>query len=317
MPENGEEVNKKTIILLLIGLLIAAGCNPSVNSTTGSDGGGPRVLASTSFIADIAQNVAGDRLTVNTLLPMGVDPHTYQPRPSDAAKVAGSTVLILNGAEYEHFIEPILENAGGERLVIEASSGLTPRPSTEEHEGEPEHEAGDPHFWLDPNLVIAYVENIRKGLVTADPDGREIYEANADAYIARLKELDAWIQSQVDPLPPEKRLLVTNHEALGYFADRYGFTIVGTVIPSLSSEASPSAQEMAALVEQIKASGAAAIFLDASDNPALASQIAEDANVKVITDLYLESLTPSDGAAPTYIDMMMYNTNLIVKGCLQ
>ncbi len=112
--------------------------------------------------------------------------------------------------------------------------------------------AGDPHFWLDPSLVITYVENIRDGLTTADPEGAEVYKANADAYIAQLKELDSWIKSQVETIPSEKRLLVTNHENLGYFADRYGFTIVGTVIPSLSSEASPSAQEMAALVEQIK-----------------------------------------------------------------
>ena len=116
-------------------------------------------------------------------------------------------------------------------------------------------------------------------------------------------------------LSPEERLLVTNHETLGYFADRYGFTIVGTVIPSQSSEASPSAQEMAALVEQMKASGAIAIFLDAADNATLARQIAEEAKVKVITDLHLESLTPSDGPAPTYLEMMKYNTNLIVEGC--
>ncbi len=266
------------------------------------------MLASTSFLADIAQNVAGDRLVVDTLLPLGVDPHTFQPRPADAAKVAASTVLILNGAEYEHFIEPLLENAGGERLVIEASSGLTPRPSADDLE----HEAGDPHFWLDPNLVITYVENIRDGLITADPDGTDIYRANAESYIAQLKDLDAWIKSQVETVPSEKRFLVTNHENLGYFADRYGFSLIGAVIPSLSSEASPSAQEMAALVDQINASSATAIFLDASDNPSLAEQIAREAGVEVITGLHLESLTAAGESAPTYIDMMKFNTELIV-----
>jgi ABC-type Zn uptake system ZnuABC Zn-binding protein ZnuA len=309
MPESGEEVNKKTIILLLIGLLVAAGCNPSTNSSTGSEGRGLRVLASTSFLADITQNVAGDRFVVESLLPLGSDPHTFQPKPADAAKAAASKVLILNGAEYEHFIEPLLENAGGERVVVESSAGLTPRLVGDEHD------AGDPHFWLDPNLVITYVENIRDGLIAADPEGTEIYSSNAESYIKQLQDLDSWIQTQVSTLSPEERLLVTNHEALGYFADRYGFTIVGTVIPSLSSEASPSAQEMAALVEQIKASGAIAIFLDAADNTTLARQIAEDAKVNVITDLHLESLTPSDGPAPTYLEMMKYNTNLIVEGC--
>jgi ABC-type Zn uptake system ZnuABC Zn-binding protein ZnuA len=128
MPGKREEVIKKIIILLLTGSLLAAGCNPSTNSTTGSDvGGGPRVLASTSFLADIAQNVAGDRIVVESLLPLGSDPHTFQPKPADAAKVAVSTVLILNGTDYEHFIEPLLENAGGERIVVDASEGLTPR----------------------------------------------------------------------------------------------------------------------------------------------------------------------------------------------
>jgi ABC-type Zn uptake system ZnuABC Zn-binding protein ZnuA len=304
-------VNKKTFTLLITGFLLLTGCHPSPTSPPAPEEGRLRVLTSTSFLADIAQNVAGDRFLVESLLPLGVDPHAFQPKPADAAKVAASHVMILNGADYEQFIEPLLTNVGGEHVVINASSGLTPRPSTSE-DG---HQAGDPHFWLDPNLVITYVENIRDGLIAADPEGSEIYSSNAESYIKQLQELDLWIQSRVDTLSPEERLLVTNHEALGYFADRYGFTIVGTVIPSLSSEASPSAQEMAALVERIKASHAIAIFLDASDNPALARQIAEDTKVKVITDLHLESLTSSSGPAPTYIEMMKNNTNIIVMGC--
>jgi len=191
------------------------------------------------------------------------------------------------------------------------TSGLIPRASSAGNK----NAAGDPHFWLDPNLVITYVENIRAGLTSADPEGAEIYKANAEAYIKQLQELDTWIKSQADTLTPEKRFLVTNHESLGYFADRYGFTILGTVIPSLSSEASPSAQEMAALADQIRASNAMVIFLDATDNPSLANQIAKEAKVKVVTDLHLESLTSPDGSAPTYIEMMKHNTGLIVKGC--
>jgi ABC-type Zn uptake system ZnuABC Zn-binding protein ZnuA len=305
-----EEMIKKLSIAILLTSFLLASCVPS-QSTPAPQDGMPRVLASTSFLADIAQNVAGNRFVVEPLLPLGVDPHAYQPKPADAAKVAASTVLILNGADYEQFIQPLLENVGGERLVVEASAGLTPRLSSADNE----HTAGDPHFWLDPNLVITYVENIRASLTAADPEGAENYKANAEAYIKQLKELDTWIQSQVDTLTPEKRYLVTNHEALGYFADRYGFTIIGTVIPSLSSEASPSAQEMADLVGQIRASNAMVIFLDATDNPSLANQIAKEAKVKVITDLHLESLTSPDGSAATYIEMMKHNTGLIVKGC--
>jgi ABC-type Zn uptake system ZnuABC Zn-binding protein ZnuA len=305
-------MTRKSIAIIVLFFIAFSACAPNISSNAATPADSkPRVLASTSILADIAQNVAGDRLRVESLLPLGVDPHAYQPRPSDAAKVAESTVLILNGADYEHFIEPILANAGGKRLVIEASAGLKPRPAP----GDITNSAGDPHFWLDPNLVITYVENIRDGLSTADPAGADTYKANAEAYIKQLQELDAWIKSQVETLTSEKRILVTNHENLAYFADRYGFTIIGAVVPSLSSEAAPSAQEMAALVDKIRSSNVIAIFLDAMDNPALANQIAKEAKVKVITDLHLESLTSPDGVAPTYIEMMKYDIGEIVKGC--
>jgi ABC-type Zn uptake system ZnuABC Zn-binding protein ZnuA len=270
----------------------------------------PRVLAVESFLADIAQNVAGDRLTVETLIPLGVDPHAYQPTPRDAAKVADCSLLIANGAGIEAFLDPLLANAGGERLIITASAGLTPRPDPSG-----EHPQGDPHFWLDPNNVIQYVENIRDGFSQADPDGAAIYAANAAAYIEQLKALDQWITQQVATLQPERRMLVTNHESLGYFADRYGFTVVGAVIPSVSTDASPTAQQMAALIEQIKATGAPAIFLEMGANPQLAQQIAAETGVKVVTDLYTHSLSAPDGPAPTYIDMMKYNVGRIVAGC--
>ena len=286
------------------------------SATTDSDGA-LSVLASTSFLADISQNVAGDRVQVQSLLPIGADPHAYQPAPSDVAKIAESKVLILNGLEYEHFIEPLLENAGGERLVIEATTGLTPL-QMEEHADSAEsgdshgYEAGDPHMWLDPNLVITYVENIRDGLSKADTDGAEIYAANAEAYIAKLKELDSFIKEQVATIPTERRLLVTNHEAMGYFADRYGFEVVDTILPSFSSEAGASAQEIAAAVDAVKSSGAPAIFLGEVENSDLANQIASETDVKVVAGLYLESLTDGEPAS-TYIEMMKNNVIQIVN----
>lgn len=308
--------NKMFVTLTLAALFLAA-CGSAPQSSDGT----VNVLASTSFLADIAQNVAGDRVKVESLLPLGVDPHSYQAAPSDVAKITESNVLILNGVEYEHFIEPLLENAGGERLVIEATTGLTPHEMEEHAEGEEHaaegeelaHEAGDPHMWLDPNLVITYVENIRDGLSEADPAGAETYKANADAYIAQLNELDAFIKEQVESIPAERRLLVTNHDALGYFAERYGFEVVDTIVVSFSTEASASAQEIAATIESIKASGAPAIFLGEVENPVLADQIAAETGAKVVSSLYLETLT--DGApAATYIEMMKYNVTQIVEG---
>jgi ABC-type Zn uptake system ZnuABC Zn-binding protein ZnuA len=292
----------KRLTLLL--LIIATACAPLASSSDPKTG--PVVLASATFLADIAQNVAGDRVQVDSLLPVGVDPHAYQAGPSDVAKITESTVLIINGLEYEHFLETLLENAGGERLVLEASAGLSPREDAASEHGV------DPHMWLDPNLVVTYVENIRDGLASVDPNGKSIYEANAEAYIAQLQELDAWITNRVSQIPADQRLLVTNHEALGYFVDRYGFTIIGVVIPSTSTNAAPSAQQMAELIDQIKSSGTPAIFLDEVENPALAQQIADETGAKIVDDLHLESLT--DGApAGTYIDMIRHNVTRIVE----
>ncbi len=264
------------------------------------------VLASTTFLADIAQNIAGERLTVHSILPVGADPHNYQPTPQEMAKIENAKLLILNGAEYEHFLESFIENAGDATRIVEAAKNLPVRADAEGEHGV------DPHLWLDPNLVIGYVENIRAAFIQYDPEGAEIYNANAQNYINQLKELDAWIQSQVNQIPAEKRILISNHESLNYFAERYGFKVAGTIVESFSSNAAPSAQQMAALIEEIKSLNASAIFLDAADNDTLATQIASETGAKVVSDLHLESLT--EGApAPTYIEMMKYNVSRIVE----
>jgi ABC-type Zn uptake system ZnuABC Zn-binding protein ZnuA len=265
-----------------------------------------RVLASTTFLADITQNIAGERAQVESLLPIGADPHSYQAAPADVAKISESDLLILNGLGYENFIEPLLENAGDGKMVVEATAGLDPRKDSENENGV------DPHMWLDPNLVVTYVENIRDGLIQIDPEGAETYKSNADAYIAQLKGLDAWTVEQVNTIPPERRLLVTNHEAVGYFAERYGFEVAGSVIPSFSSNAAPSAQEMASLIDEVKKLNAPAIFLDTADNNTLAQQIAGETSVRIVDNLHLESLTEGAPAA-TYIDMMKYNVSRIVE----
>ena len=294
----------RRFILLLILLLILSACGGPASP---SERAAPAVLASTTFLADIARNVAGDRVEVESLLPFGSDPHSYQAVPADLVKISRSTVLIVNGLDYEQFLTPLLENADGERLMITASNGLEPRRMEEEGKN-----VTDPHMWLSPDRVITYVENIRAGLTQADPAGAAVYQSNADAYVSQLKDLDEWIKEQVAEIPADRRFLVTNHESLGYFAERYGFTVVGDVLQSVSSVASPSAQQMAALIDQIKASRAPAIFLDASDNPTLAQQIAQETGLTVVTDLHLESLT--DGApAATYIDMMKHNVMQIAN----
>jgi ABC-type Zn uptake system ZnuABC Zn-binding protein ZnuA len=273
--------------------------------------GGPRILAIETYLADIAQNVAGDRARVDALIPVGMDPHGFQPTPADVRKVAESDLLIANGAGFEEFLGELLENAGGDRPVVEASAGLASRqPKPGEPEGE--HAEVDPHFWLDPVLVEKYVENIRDALSQVDPAGKDAYAANAAAYIARLQELDGWIKEQVRQTPPERRLLVTNHESFGYFADRYGFRIVGAIVPSVSTGASPSAGQLAELVDHIRQTGASAVFLETGANAGLAQQLAQETGIQVVTGLYTHSITEPGGAAPDFIAMMKYNTQAIV-----
>jgi ABC-type Zn uptake system ZnuABC Zn-binding protein ZnuA len=294
-----------SILSILSPLVFAVACQSTATPTQqGSERPPLNVLAVETFLADIAQNVAGERAKVEALMPIGVDPHGFEPTPGDVTRVANADVLITNGAGLETSLDRLLEDAGGEQQVIEASAGLRARTG-------PEGEV-DPHFWLDPNNVVQYVENIREGLIRADPEGAATYTANAAAYTAQLRELDDWIAGQVEQIPVERRLLVTNHESLGYFADRYGFTVVGTIVPSVSTGSAPSAQQMAALVQQIRAEHVAAIFLETGTNTQLAEQIAQEAGVQVVTELYTHSTSEPDGPAPTYIEMMKYNVRTIV-----
>jgi ABC-type Zn uptake system ZnuABC Zn-binding protein ZnuA len=292
-------------ILLVLAVLLLSACGAEPTA------GGPlKVVAVESFLADIAQNIAGDRLQVTALMPLGVDPHGFQATPADLATVASSNILIINGSGLEAFIDEMLKNAGGQRILIEASAGLTMRESSEETgDG---HEEGDPHFWLDPLNVIAYVENIRDGLSRADPTGSAGYAANAEAYTKQLRDLDSWIKQQVSAIPEANRLLVTNHESLGYFADRYDFRVVGTILASSSSMASPSAQDLARLTAHIKETGAKAIFLETGTNPQLANQLAKETGIRLAPEIYSHSLTTGQ-PAPTYIDMMKYNVTTIVN----
>jgi ABC-type Zn uptake system ZnuABC Zn-binding protein ZnuA len=275
-------------------VLAVSGCSRSGRTAPPSPGGrGAPVIAVETFLADFARQVSGDRLAVRSLIPDGVEPHGYEPTPQDIAAVTDARMLVVNGAGLEGFLSKLLANAGGNRPVVEASAGLTSRTA---REGEAREGGGmtggaaadaDPHFWLDPVLAVRYVQNIRDGFIRIDPAGEAVYRANSDAYIARLQELDRWIRSKVDLIPPSERMLVTNHESLGYFADRYGFRIIGTVIPSVSTEASPTARQ-------------------------LARQVAEEAGIKVVTELYTHSLSEATGPAPTYLAMMHTDVNTIV-----
>ncbi len=308
---------KKTTIFVILSLSILvpglASCQAAPSPARSP--AALQVVAIESFLADITRNVAGDRAQVDSLIPIGVDPHVFEPVPQDIVRLSQAQVIVANGAGLETWLQRVIANAGGNALLVNASDELAYR-STGGSTGGTDPTNEDPHFWLDPIDVIKYVENIRDGLTQADPQGKDTYSRNADAYTAQLQALDAWIKQQVAAIPPERRLLVTNHEDFGYFADRYGFRILGTIIPSFSTDSSPSAQQLASLVDQIKASHAPAVFLEAGVNPQLADEIARETGVKVVTGLLTHSVTAADGPAPTYIDMMRYDVNAMVKALM-
>lgn len=291
--------------MLLMAAVSLAGCAPTAAAAPSPAVSAPKVLAAETFLADIAQNVAGQRAVVATLLSAGVDPHEFQPTPRDAIKITQAQVLIVNGLGYETWLTKSMQGSG---LLVVATDGLAPNPDPIGV-----HSGGDPHMWMNPLNVVHYVENIRDGLTRSDPAGAAAYASNAKAYIGRLTELDQWIRKEVGSLPPSRKLLVTNHDTLAYFSAAYGFRSIGAVIPSVTSEASPSAQQMAALIQTVRSSGAPAIFLDISENQSLARQIASESGAKVVTDLYFETLSAPDGPAPTYLEMLKHDVTVIVQ----
>jgi len=298
-------MKNRSVLLLLVLALVLSACRTAAPTASGL----PRVLAVESFLADIAQNVAGDRLKVDLLVPLGVDPHEYQPTPQDLVRISDSQVLIVNGLGYEWWLQKTLDSLGGQRRVLTATDGLTPLKDAT-------GTTADPHMWLDPMLVVHYVENIRDGLTKADPAGADVYAANAAGYIHQLNVLDQWIAERVATVAVSNRQLVTDHDSLAYFADRYGFTVVGAIIPSVSTDSAPTAQDLARLVAQIQQTGAPAIFLEVTANPKLAQQIAAETGIRVVGDLYLESLSAPDGPAPSYLLMMRHDVDAIVTACM-
>ena len=296
-------------VVAVAAVLGAAGCGAGGEA---ADRGALDVVVAESFLADIAQNVAGDRFAVRTLIPPGADPHTFEPTPKDLGEVAAADLVIVNGGGLEGPLLDTIHGAGGSAAIVDASAGLqgrVPQP------GEPPLESGqvDPHFWLDPVATETYVTNVRDAFAKADPAGAAAYEANAAAYTAKLKQLDAWIEAQVAQIPQQDRKLVMNHASHGYFADRYGFQVVGTVIPGVGTSDTPTAQQLGELTASVRESGAKAIFVEIEENPRLAEQIAAETGTTVVTDLLDHSLSPAGGEAPTYIDMMKYDTRRIVE----
>ncbi|MGQ9833943.1 MAG: metal ABC transporter substrate-binding protein [Candidatus Villigracilaceae bacterium] len=305
----------KTKLLLSLPLIVMLALSACSGVPVGREGR-LNVVASTTIVGDVVAQVGGDLIELTVLFPPGANPHTFQPRPQDIAAISKAQVIILNGLGLEEALEPALKaNATG--TIVHASEGIEPLPfhgkkHAHEGEGEHHHEGGDPHTWIDPNNVIVWAKNIAAALAAADPQHAAAYQANATAYIASLRDLDAWIRQQVAQVPVARRKLVTDHLLYGYFAQEYGFEQVGALIGSFSTNASPSAQELAALEDLIRAQNVPAVFVGKNVNPALAEQVAQDTGIRVVS-LYTGSLSQPGGEADSYLKYMRYNVSAIVE----
>jgi ABC-type Zn uptake system ZnuABC Zn-binding protein ZnuA len=291
----------------------------SLHSITLESGRRLRVVATTSIVGDVVAQVGGEAIDLQTLMPRSVDPHTYEPTPGDIQAIAQADVVFLSGFGLEEALLPRLANAGGQAALVSLSEGITPRgfgggttPSAPAQSAGSNGAGIDPHVWQDPRNVIVWTQNAEEALSRLDPAGETGYRERAAAYTDQLKQLDAEIQAMVQTIPADQRKLVTDHDDLGYFADRYGFTIVGAVIPAYSTSAEPSAKEIAELEDAVKGLGVKAVFVGVEANQALSARVAQDTGVRLVP-IYADSLSAVDGPASSYVKLMLYNVHAMVE----
>lgn len=275
----------------------------------------PRVVATTSLIGDVVGAVGGDAIDLTLVLPPGTDPHGYVATPEDLVAVQDAHVLFVNGLGLEEALLDTLLTAGEGTPIVSISEGIQPLSlddDEEEHDDGHEHDGVDPHVWFDPTRVEIWADNAAGALGRLDPDRASDYTSHAGMYRESLQALDAWIRTEVAAIPESRRVLVTDHDTLGYFADRYGFEVIGAVIPAFSTTAEPSAQAIAELQQLIGRHGVPAVFVGISVNPTLATRVAEDTGIELVR-LYTGSLSEPEGPVATYFAFMRYNVNAIVE----
>ncbi len=282
--------------LLVLSAVVVAGCGSSSGS-----GGGTTVVATTTQAADLVRQVGGARVNVEGMLRPGGDPHDYEPRPSDVAAVADATVVFRSGGEVDDWLSDVIDNAGGDAEVVTLLDSV-------------KRLDDDPHWWQDATNGVRAVEAIRAELTKADPAGRATFARNAERTARTLRSLDRQISACVERVPPAKRKIVTTHDALGYFARRYGVEVVGAVIPSLSTQAQASAGDVQRLVDQIRREGVEAIFPESSVNPDIEKAIAREAGASIGDPLYADSLGPKGSPGETYTGALAADASALVRG---
>ncbi len=264
-----------------------------------------KVIATTSIIGDIVKNVGGDLVELTVLVGPNGDSHEFEPTPADAVSLSKADIIFENGLFLEHWLDKLVESSASKAKRVVVTHGIKVR-VMEENPKEI-----DPHAWQDVGNAIIYTGNVCDALKTTDPANERIYQANAKQYMKQLEELEVWVKDQVKTISENKRQLVTNHDALGYFAKAYGFEIIGAAIPSATTEAAdPSALQTVQLLNIIRKNNVHAIFSESMANAKLVQTLAKEAGAVVAPELYTDALGDKGSEGETYIKMIRHNVEV-------
>jgi len=267
------------------------------------------VVATFSILGDLARNIGGDRVNVTTLAGADSDTHVYTPTPSDAKKIADAKLVIVNGLGLEGWLPRLVKSSGSKAATVVATTGVAPRKIDDGHAHDPAE--ADPHAWQSVANAKIYVANIRDALIAADPAGTDTYRTNAAAYLAKLDALDREVRESVAKIAPERRRVISAHDAFGYFAAAYGIQFIAP--QGVSTDSEPSARDIAAIISQIRKQKIPAVFLENISDPRLIRRIAAETGANIGGTLYSDSLTGENGPAPTYIDMVRHNIKALTS----
>ena len=290
---------------LLVSLVLATAAGCGDDNQDGASDASLTAVATTTHVGDFVRQVGGRRVQVEQILEPNTDPHDYEPRPSDAAALRDADAVFQSGGDLDEWLGELIDSAGGDAEPVQLIDFVR----TIRDQGD-----ADPHWWQDPRNAERAVDPIRDALAEADPGGRDVYRRNAAAYVVRLRRLDRDVADCIERVPSARRKLVTTHDALGYYAERYGLDVVGALIPSLSSQAQPSAKDTAELVGQIERLDVRAIFPESSLNPKLERAVARETGAEVGEALWADTLGSEGSSGATYIDAIRANTEAIVGG---
>lgn len=268
-----------------------------------------QAVASFTILGDLVTSIGGDRVAVTTLVEAGGDAHVFEPGTRDARNFGDADIVFANGLGFDPWMERLVTSTGYTGPFVTASAGVTPLEQGGDHAGHDHENGDDPHAWQSVANVRLYVATIADALIAADPAGESAYRANLAAYLVELDTLEADILATLATLPEANRTVITSHDAFGYFADAYGLTFLAPVGVSTATEATPAA--VAELIDQIRATGVRALFIESMTNPRLIEQIAQETGAILGGELYADALSGPDGPASTYLAMMRHNTETI------